>query len=149
MSAKTKIVVLHMKKIILTVILVLSADLRIALLFRLFSSPGEKDSPEPDESTATMQYHAGVYTSTVLLNNSSFEVQVAVDEEHINSITLVNVDESIETMYPLVRPTLDELSSQILANQSVENVSYRENNQYTSVILYNAIVNALQKAISD
>ena len=49
-------------------------------------------------------------------------------------------------MYPLVEPALDALSSQIYTSQSTENITYSEENKYTSMLLLEAIDNALEKA---
>ena len=64
----------------------------------------------------------------------------------IKSISLVNPDESTATMYPLVEPALESLSEQIYKKQSLENITYSEENQYTSMVLINAIEDALDKA---
>jgi uncharacterized protein with FMN-binding domain len=73
-------------------------------------------------------------------------VQVTVDKDHINSIELILLDERVETMYPLMVPALEELSAQILASQSLEGITYQSESQYTSIVLYNAIVSAIKKA---
>ena len=52
-------------------------------------------------------------------------------------------------MYPLVEPALEEVSDQIIKTQSVENISYQADNQYTTVMLLNAVENALEKAEID
>lgn len=91
-------------------------------------------------------YVPGIYSSTLLLGNMNVELQVAVDRDHINSITLTNLDESVTTLYPLMRPTLSELSAVILSEQSIENVSYSDENRYTSMLLLQAISEALDKA---
>ena len=49
-------------------------------------------------------------------------------------------------MYPLMEPALDALSSQIYAAQSTENITYEEENKYTSLMLLDAIDKALEKA---
>ena len=49
-------------------------------------------------------------------------------------------------MYPLVEPAMDEIVSQVIEKQSTENITYSENNQYTSMILISAIDNTLKKA---
>ena len=49
-------------------------------------------------------------------------------------------------MYPLMEPALDALSSQIYASQSTENITYGEENKYTSMMLLDAINQALEKA---
>lgn len=145
MSAKTKIVVLHMKELIMVGALALFAILLI-VLFVTFSDPKSKPEEAPSETTETMAYTPGIYTSNVKLSDSVIEVQVTVDADHINSIELVNLNETVETMYPLVTPVLNDLSAQILEKQSIEGITYNPDNQYTSVVLYNAIAAALEKA---
>ena len=54
--------------------------------------------------------------------------------------------DSVETMYPLVEPAMNELVSQIVQNQSTDNISYANTSQYTSKVLLNAIDNTLSKA---
>ena len=141
MSSKTKIVVLHMKEIIYTgIFLVLAIVLAVLLFFML----GKNKHADP--ASADVIYHAGVYTSPITLNDNTFDVQVTVDENHINSISLVNLSETTTAMYPLMEPALDALSSQIYAAQSTENITYGEENKYTSMMLLDAINQALEKA---
>ena len=97
-------------------------------------------------STAQNTYVPGIYSSTLLLGNANVELQIAVDKNHINSITLTNIDESITTLYPLMTPTLSELASVILSEQSIDNISYGTENRYTSMLLMQAITEALDKA---
>ena len=143
MSAKTKIVVLHMKKLIFAGVMTALGILIIIMLILLFGhSPNDASEQESVETL----YIPGIYTSSVTIDGNPFDIQVAVDENHINSISLVNLDESVETMYPLIRPTLDELSKQIIDSQSVSNITYSKNNQYTSRMLVDAVSEALKKA---
>lgn len=109
---------------------------------------GTSSNTTYDTNAPTVQstYVPGVYSSTLLLGNMNVELQVAVDRDHINSITLTNLDESVTTLYPLMRPTLSELSAVILSEQSIENVSYSDENRYTSMLLLQAISEALDKA---
>lgn len=100
-----------------------------------------------NENTESATYTAGVYTSSILFQNSAIDVQVVVDANRISSISLVNLEESVATMYPLVEPALEELAQQILKKQSTEGISYSESNQYTSLMLLQAINSALEKAI--
>ena len=78
----------------------------------------------------------GVYSSTVLLGNMNVELQITVDKDHINSIDLVNLDESVTTLYPFMTPTLQELSATILKEQSIESISFNDENRYTSTALH-------------
>lgn len=140
MSAKTKIVVLHMKEMIYTLIFAGLGLLLILLLVFMFLPKQEKDTAE------TMTYVAGVYTSTIQFNDNTIDVQVVVDDSKINSVSLVNLDETISAMYPLMEPAVENLSEQIVEKQSTENISYSEDNQYTSMIILNAVNDALEKA---
>ncbi len=140
MSNKTKIVVLHMKEMIYTLIFAGLGILLILLLIFMFL-PKQRD-----KTAETMKYVAGVYTSTIQFNDNTIDVQVVVDESRINSISLVNLDETVTTMYPLMQPVVESVADQIIAKQSTENISYSEDNQYTSMIVLNAVNNALEKA---
>lgn len=141
MSSKTKIVVLHTKEVIYTGIFVVLAVVLAVLLFLMF---GKNKNADPASADAI--YHAGVYTSPITLNDNTFDVEVTVDENHINSISLVNLSETTTAMYPLVEPALDALSDQIYTSQSTENITYSEENKYTSMLLLEAIDSALEKA---
>lgn len=141
MSAKTKIVVLHMKRMIFTGVMI-GLILILAVLIAILLRPKDDSAGE----TVPTMYVPGVYTSSVQISDAALDVQVVVDENNINSISLVNLDETMETMYPLVRPALEELTEQILSNQSLDHITYSQNNQYTSMVLLGAIEDALQKA---
>ena len=144
MSSKTKIVVLHMKEVVYTAIFLVLAILMIILIFVMFSGKDQKKSSSaPAEETL---YIPGVYTSTIQLNDNSFDVQVTVDANHINSIELVNLSETVSVMYPLVEPTLEDIAEQICISQSTDSISYSDDNKYTSMLLLEAIQSALEKA---
>ena len=142
MSAKTKIVVLRMKNLILTGVLIGIAILILFMIIRVMVS-GKKSTVE---TMAPSLYVPGVYSSSVLLNGSSFDVQVTVDDNYITAVNLVNLDETIETMYPLIPSAMNELSTQIIDNQSIDNITFSQGNQYTSTVLLSAIKDALAKA---
>jgi uncharacterized protein with FMN-binding domain len=143
MSAKTKIVVLHMKKIVFTGIAI-----GLGILILIFGAIllHARSGNTAESEAAPAMYVPGVYTSSVMIDENALDVEVTVDADHINSISLVNLDETTETMYPLVKPSLEELSEQILTNQSVEDVTYSKNNQYTCKLLLDAVSDALEKA---
>ena len=140
MSSKTKIVVLHMKEIIYTAVFAALAIILILLLVFMFL-PKNKESKTNEE-----KYMPGVYTSTVTLNNTALEVEVTVDETHINSIRFSNLDESVTTMFPLIQPTIEDIPEQVYDSQSLDNIQLSEDSPYTSQIIVNAIDEALKKA---
>lgn len=140
MSAKTKIVVLHMKEMIYTLIFAGLGILLILLLIFMFLPKENKKTAE------TMNYVAGVYTSTIQFNDNTIDVQVVVDESKIQSVSLVNLDETVTTMYPLMEPAVQEIASQVCEKQSTDNIAYSEDNPYTSMVILNAVKSALKKA---
>lgn len=140
MSSKTKIIVLHMKEIIYTAVFAVLAIVLILLLVFMFL-PKAKEAKVEEE-----KYMPGVYTSTVTLNNTALEVEVSVDESHINSIRFSNLDETVTTMFPLIQPAIEDIAEQVYETQSLENIKFSEDNPYTSQLITNAIDNALKKA---
>jgi uncharacterized protein with FMN-binding domain len=130
-----------MKELIYTVVFVVLGILLVLLLVYMFL-PDKKD----DATKETMKYVAGVYTSSITFNDSTIDVEVVVDANHINSISLKNLDETVSTMYPLMEPALESISEQVCASQSTDNITFADDNQYTSMVLLNAIKDALKKA---
>ena len=72
-----------------------------------------------------------------------------MDESRIESVSLVNLDEAVTTMYPLMESAVENLADQIVTKQSTENISYSEDNQYTSMVILNAVDDALKKAAAE
>lgn len=140
MSSKTKIVVLHMKEIIYTAVFAVLAIVLILLLVFMFL-PKSKGADVDEE-----KYVPGVYTSSVTLNNTALEVEVSVDESHINSVRFSNLDETVTAMFPLIQPAIEDIAEQVYDKQSLDDIQYSEDNPYTSQLIVNAIDEALKKA---
>ena len=139
MNKKAKIVVLHMKELIYTGLFLILGILFVVIIVLMFSG---KDS----ESVSNTLYTPGQYTTTLTFNGSVVDVKVTVDETSITSINLENLEESVSVMYPLMEPALEELSAQIIETQSLDNISYAEDRQYTSMLLLDAIASSLNQA---
>ena len=142
MSSKTKIVVLHMKEIIYTGIFLLFLVILGILMFFMFGSGKTMTA----STGGTDLYIPGVYRTSVDLNNNTFDVEVTVDSDRIQSIRLSNLSETTAAMFPLVEPSLDSLADQICSTQSLENLDYSSDQKYTSMMLIDAIESALEKA---
>ena len=147
MSSKTKIVVLHVKELIYTGIFAALGILFIVLLIIMFLPEDEKkETSSTLTQTTSNTYVPGVYTTSLILNDNVVEIEVTVDEHNINSIRLVNLDEAVATMYPLIQPSFEELADQIIHNQGIDGITYPEESKYTSMVLLDAITNSLEKA---
>lgn len=154
MSSKTKIVVLHLKELIYTGIFVVLGILFIVLLIIMFlpNDKTESDTSAPPETDAAgtgaveTSYIPGVYTTSLVLSDHTIDVEVVVDSDYISSIRMVNLDEAITTMYPLIQPSFEAVTTQIYEKQSLEGITYSDENKYTSLVLLDAIRVSLDKA---
>lgn len=142
MSAKTKIVVLHMKDVIYTVLFLGLLIVLGILLFVMF-----RKSPESSVETDTPRYKPGVYASTITLSDSTIDVAVTVDSDRIKDISLINLSETVAAMYPLMEPALEDIAYQIYEHQSTDNITFGDDSLYTSTMLLKAIDYALEKAM--
>ena len=144
MSSKTKIVVLHLKELIYTGIFLVLGILFIVLMIIMFMPA--KQGPKPASLNETSLYVPGKYTTSLQIGSDTVDVEVVVDEACINSIRMVNLTEVITTMYPLMEPCLDTIAEQICEKQSLNDITYPDENKYTSQLLLKAIEAALDKA---
>lgn len=149
MSAKTKIVVLHMKELIYTAIFAALGILFVVLLVMMFL-PDKKEPPAPEEDAAATNsaslYIPGIYTTQLVLGSQTIDVEVIVDKNAISSIRMVNLNDAVTTMYPLLEPAFESICSQVYELQTLEGVTYSSDSKYTSLVLLEAIQNSLDKA---
>jgi cbb3-type cytochrome oxidase subunit 3 len=140
--AKTKIVVIQLKEIIYTVIFAALGILLILLLIFMFW-PDKKDEVA---STNTNLYVPGKWTSSIPLNDTAINLEVVLDENHINQVSIVNIDETITTMFPLVEPSLELIAEQLYQDVPIDQVELKDDSRYTQTLLIEAIKLALDKA---
>lgn len=138
MNKSTKIVVLRGRELMYTGIFVILGVILVLLLILMFFPKSSKE-----ENTA--KYNPGIYTSTLTLGDSTLNVEVTVDENHIKQVNLVNIDESITTMYPLLTPTLEEINAKLSTTENLDDLGTSQN-QYTNILLIQSIKNAAKKA---
>ncbi|MDE7211719.1 MAG: hypothetical protein K2O03_09790 [Lachnospiraceae bacterium] len=91
-------------------------------------------------------YRAGVYTCGISLNDTVLSLEIVLDKDHINSLRLVNLEESVATMYPLMEPALNALAEQLMGGIAPENVVLSEETKYTQLLLMEVINQTLEKA---
>ncbi len=139
--AKTKIVVIQLKEIIYTVIFAALGILLILLLIFMFW-PHKKG----DDSSGGNLYTPGKYTSSIALNDTVINLEVVLDKDHINNVSIVNIDEAITTMYPLVAPSLDLITEQLYNDVPIDQLKLEDDSKYTQTLLIEAIKLAIDKA---
>mgnify|MGYP003289349684 CR=1 FL=1 len=146
--SNTKIVVVKLKELLLTAVLVF-----IGILFILFGiawvstkKETSSNSPNPTTTPTSALYTPGVYTSSISIGDTLVHLELVCDENHINSVRLVNLDEAVTTMYPLLHPALEALELQLSKDIPLEELTLTEGSQYTQNLLIEAIENTLSKA---
>ena len=140
--SNTKIVVIQKKELIYTGIFVGLGILLLILLLFMFRGNEKKETSETMAGT----YKPGIYTTELSLNDTLLNIEVVVDENHINSVNFVNIDESVTTMYPLLEPALEDIENQLCNNVPISEVSTNDNSKYTQTLLLETIEETLEKA---
>ncbi len=133
MNKAPKFMVFRMSELIYTFIIIVLLTVLIFLLYNFFQKTDSKQTEE------TM-YIPGVYTSEISLNNANFEIKMTFDDNHINDISIQNVSDSVSAMYPLIMPTFETITSQIITNGSTENINCPDSSKYTGQLLLNNII---------
>lgn len=141
MSQK-KIIVIKLKQMIYGAIFVILGVILVVLLISLFTS-GKDDS---NSSPSTAKYTAGVYTSVIQLNDTTLNLEIVVDKDHINSVRIVNIDDAVTTMYPLVDPAIKDIADQLCNDVDVDSITISEDRKYTQTLLIDAVKQTLAKA---
>lgn len=140
MGSQTKIVVVKAKELIYTGIFLILGIIFIILFIAMF----EKN--KGNDTASTQKYIPGVYSSAITLGENTLNVSVTVDADTVSGVSIENLNQSITTMYPLLEPALNEINNQISVVDNVDDITYSKENQYTYIILNQAIKNALEQA---
>ena len=146
--AKTRIIVLKLKKLLRIGIPAALIVVLLVLFFALFVSPKEDNTATGENVSPTMAtYRAGVYNSVIELGDSFLNLEVVVDADHINSVRLVNLDDATAAMYPLMEPAAADISAQLASGTALDEVTLSESSKYTQTLLLEGVRNTLEKAM--
>ncbi len=146
--AKTRIIVLKLKKLLRIGIPAALVVVLLFLFFALFVSPKNDNTGNGENVTPTVAtYHAGVYNSVIEIGDSFLNLEVVVDTDHINSVRLVNLDDATAAMYPLMEPAAADLSAQLAAGTALSDVTLSESSKYTQTLLLEGLKSTLEKAV--
>lgn len=134
----TKIIILRMRELVYTGIFVGIGILLVVLLYFMFW--GKDDSRGENETAdSTINYQAGVYTKELAFGESTVNLKVALDTDHVKSVEIEPLDESVTTMYPLMQPAVETISEQLAAGVTVEDIEMSEESQYTQEMILGAV----------
>lgn len=143
--SQTKIVILQMKEIIYTAIFI-GLGLLLVLLLLLMFHPGKEKDSTPPLSTNEPLYTPGIYTTELTLGNHTVNLEVLLDSDHVSGIQLTTLDESVTTMYPLLEPVVEDISTQLSSGVTLDNVVLSTESQYTQMLILQAVDETLEKA---
>lgn len=144
--SQTKIVILQMKEIIYTAIFI-GLGLLLILLLLLMFHPGKEKDNSALPSTSEAVYTPGVYTTQLTLGSHTVNLEVLLDSTQVSAIQLTTLDESISTMYPLLEPVVEDISTQLSNGISLDNVVLSTESQYTQMLILQEIDEILDKAL--
>lgn len=148
---QTKILVLRKNRLIIGLCLLAAAALLVFLLLHKSSGSASSGAGNGTASVdefyrSEASYRAGVYTCGISLNDTVLSLEIVLDRDHINSIRLVNLEESVATMYPLMEPALSALAEQLTGGVAPEDVVLNDETKYTQLLLMEVISQTLAKA---
>ena len=151
--SQTKIVVIPFKKLLIGA--VIAAIIIAFIIFAVIrlgsnSSDNSRNTTKPKSSTVNASASSNIETpldntASILLDGNPVDIQVTVDSSNINSIELVNLSESITTMYPKLTTSFDEVAAKVM-EAGTTNITYDSANRYTYSVFIEAISAALKKA---
>lgn len=155
--SRTRIVIFQMKEIIYTAVFVGLGILLLVLLFFMFwpgkgkesastSSPSAISSSKKSTSTDSDKYIAGVYNSELTLGESKIHLRVSLDKDRVKSVEIVNLKESVETMYPLIKPAVKEISDQLAQDIAPDQVVLSDDSPYTSQLILDTVCQVMNEA---
>lgn len=134
----TKIVILRMRELIYTGVFALIAIILLVLMFFMFWGNDSKEEKQ-EAGVSGVNYQAGIYTKELAFGESTVSLQVSLDTDHIKSVEIVPLDESVTTMYPLMEPAVETISKQLAAGVTPDNIELTEESQYTQEMILNAV----------
>ena len=136
-----KIVILKRRQLLLSAILVV-----IAIVIVLIISFSTGNNSDDNIHLEDARFLPGLYNSDIRLSEYTLHLELAVDRNCIKSVNITNLNEEILSMYPLIEPSLQAVSKQLLDGVAIDAVTISEDSKFTQMMLIEAIGSMLEKA---
>jgi len=143
--SRTRIVILQMREIIYTAIFAGLGILLLIILFFMFWPDGKDENKEQADNGKTAVYEAGVYSKQMTVGDSVINLQVVLDEEQVKSVEMINLDDTVSAMYPLMKPSVESISNQLASGVSLDEVVLSDEGQYTEKMILNEVDSVLDE----
>ena len=134
-----RIYVVQIREIIKMLLFAL-VGLAIILLLIYFFTPKEK------EADVAERYMPGTYSASINVKEGPITVDVIVTDREIVSVTLRNLTEAHETLYPLLKPAMAQISEDVIKAQGTD-VAIPDEFSVTGATLLSAVKQALTQAV--
>ncbi len=157
MSGKTKIVVLRMRQVVTALLFVGIGILLTIILITNFANERQDkeillENPEDTEGTIDSTtpegalYIPGTYSTQIVLGKENVLLSVTVDQNTIQKVELTEKTEAVDTLYPLLEPTLAQINEKLSETGTLDETLEQTENRYTSMVLLQAIRSSLGQA---
>lgn len=133
-----KIIIVKIRNIIFGAIGVVLIIASLLIVINLF---GENKKEEKEVA----KYQPGKYTEEIKIGNRTANLEVLLEENQVKGVNLTYGDEMVETMYPLMKPTVEKISNQLEAGEDIENIESDKENMYTEKVIIDKIKKILKK----
>ncbi|MGN0165075.1 MAG: hypothetical protein ACI39R_02740 [Lachnospiraceae bacterium] len=142
----TRIFVIKRKYLLTALIALITILALIAVL--IIKSRNKEPVKETVSNTygSSSEYIPGLYTGQLALGDYNTTLEVLVDDTQVKNVRIINSDEAVETMYPLVGTTIADINNMLRSGTSIEELLNDIHNGYTYSLLTNEINSILDKA---
>ena len=111
----------------------------------MFWPDGKDENKEQADNGKTAVYEAGVYSKQMTVGDSVINLQVVLDEEQVKSVEMINLDDTVSAMYPLMKPSVESISNQLASGVSLDEVVLSDEGQYTEKMILNEVDSVLDE----
>ena len=70
---------------------------------------------------------------------------MTLDEDRVKSVKVVNLDDSVSAMYPLMKPSVNNISKQLASGVSVDEVVLSKESQYTEKLVLEKVKDVMKE----
>lgn len=143
---KSRILVLQLKEILLTLGLIVLGIFIILLVIFIIKSDDDKKEAQTTLSKDQSLYIPGKYSKEFSLNDTVITMEITVDENIIKDITISSKDENLNNVYPLLNSSLEDIKKQLKEGVPLNEIKISNESKYTKQLLINTINYVLQDA---
>ena len=141
-----KIFVFHVSQIIkITTFVVIGLIVLFSLIFYFTSRSADSTPTAMYTQENAGQFIPGTYRAKVYLSYLPVFVEVTVTEEEIVSIVFEELTDNQLVFYPLLEPTIERITYEIVSSQDLQVTSTYED-AVTSKLVFSAVYRALNEA---